>query len=316
MSNDQPSFRELIQEYASQLCKQRKVLRGNLKDDQWSRVKSGILGVLGAFDYSIDASDKAISLNDPEPTRFESEFFRPYDQIESKDKIGKLVAYFLRYVKDRNVLLGSGSTVYHVGKNMIKLVEQHPTLKRYRQLFWTVNLALAAELSITDKDVISRVSIPEGQLRTMTFRFSRIRRPEWYCPIAVVSADGCYFEPSKIDGEPPEANLYANEVAVAENTNLFIDQAVDTVICCLSSSKLEYRAGNGQNAGPPIKKPSDDPKKKGVNWYLVTDKKLGEMETQSLTRSNWKIITKLDDWLDGKKSIRDLGEPFWQKEEF
>lgn len=309
------SLVDSIREFAAQLKKTGKIDKpDHLSDDKWSRIRSAILGVLGAFDFPVELKGRSIELPVAEPKAFESEFFRPFDDLLAKDQIGMLVSYFLRYVSDRNVLLGSGSTVFHVGRNMIKLVEKHPRLRRFRQLFWTVNLALAAELSTTKSDVISRVSIPEGQLRTMTFRFSQIRPPSWYCPIVVVGADGCYFDSP--DRNTLNANLYANEAAVAANTNLFIDKAVDSVICCLASRKIAYEQGEGQNAGPHITMPVQAKEKEGVNWYLVTDKEPGDRERKALEKANWKIVTKLEDWVGGNGEIRNLGRPFWKESWF
>ncbi|MCA8988388.1 MAG: hypothetical protein KDA78_12135 [Planctomycetaceae bacterium] len=237
--------------------------------------------------------------------RYANRFFDPEADVEQKKAIGNLVAQFLKRVDDRHVFLGSGSTVLHIGRAMKELSDLEGP---YRQLFWTINVALAAEWAEQSNPPVSRLLIPEGQLRTITYRFASVREPKWFCPIVVVSADGCYYDERK-----GVASLFANESSVAENTNLFMNRAVDCVICCLSSNKIEYHKGRGQNAGPPIYSPNDTEVEKaresGVKWFLVTDGMPKHPEKIEALRKKcgWNVVTSVTDWNQYDRIPLDFG---------
>jgi len=158
------------------------------------------------------------------------------------------------------------------------------TLDPYKQMFWSVNFPLLADWCEKVKSPVDEVHVPEGILKTKTFRYASMQAPPWHAPIVVVGADGCYYNRAT-----DTARLYANDGAVAVNTNLFLETATDTVICCLASTKLKFEEGKGQNCGPWINEPDNVPRK-----YLFTDTEPREGKTiiKALRDKNgWKIFT-------------------------
>lgn len=286
-------------------------------DDDWSRTSRAVQGALEGIGQAASFDDDgAIVLSSDPEARFENRQFKPSENSEQKSRIGWLVAHYLKHRQDRNVMLGSGSTVFHVGKCMCAIAS-HRNGGPYQQLFWTVNIALAAmwcEKSI--QAPVARVQIPKGELRTRTFRYESMDPPKWNCPIAVVGADGCYFHNDK-------AALFANEDSIATNTNVFMSSALDSVICCIVSDKLKYVQNEGQNAGPPLENPPPVEKRGGVKWYLVTDKleldKKGDpVDNPKLERlkvNGWNLVSELSHWSStgDTKSIAPITEfePLW-----
>lgn len=269
----------------------------------WSRVSRSVHATLHAIGYDIvlDRSTKLI-LKNSGPRRFANRFFQPNELSAEKNRIGWLVAHYLKKQANRHVLLGSGSTVFHVGRNMQQIAAK---VGQYEQLFWTVNIALAALWCEDNESPVDRLQIPKGELRTATFRYASMENPDWNCPIAVVGADGCYLHDSV-------ASLYANETSVAHNTNHFASRALDSVICCIVSEKLIYDRSLGQNAGPPIHGPHKEPEKRGaIKWFLVTDKKLDpnkHPKIRALADAGWKIVADLPDWTEKDAKEEDLVE--------
>ena len=138
----------------------------------------------------------------------------------------------------------------------------------------------------SDKPPVDKISIPEAVLETKAFRFATMVEPGWSAAMVVVGADGCYF--SK---EDQKVTLYANEEAVAKNTDLFVKNATHTIIVCLASRKI----GRDRNSGPIIHPPRTV---KGVVRALVTDDKLPREIENVFKRERWTIITCQDDWKD------------------
>lgn len=260
------------------------------RDSEWSRVSYAVFGTLRALGCAVTLENKTLGLMGEinQPKRFENDEFRPYDQFEEKEKIGKLVAFYLSQRQDRHCLLGSGSTVYHVALQMRKIN------KPFKQLFWTINFALLADWSEFGSP-IDDVEVPQGKLRPKTFRYESMDPPPWNPPIVVIGADGCYYEEQE-EGkkETGAAHLFANRGSVAFNTNLFIRKASDTVICCLTSSKLDYelrlkKDGGLQNDGPLIIPPT----KKVVQRLLVTDTMPRDKRIiEALEKDGWLPVTR------------------------
>lgn len=227
------------------------------------------------------------------PRHYHTKSFRPYEEVHRKRRIGELVARYLKEFSDEgkrkrwSVLLGSGSTIFEVGKAMADLAEQEGP---YQQLFWTVNIALAAYWCERDRPPVEKVSIPEAVLETNSFRFATMQKPSWSPAIAVVGVDGCLYEE-----EHAKVTLYANEVSVANNTTVFVTSATDTVICCLASSKMAFEPGKGQNSGPPIRFPFPLVKNY-LRRFLVTDEDPQEDIVAILEKDDWVIVTKPEDW--------------------
>jgi hypothetical protein len=80
---------------------------------------------------------------------------------------------------------------------------------QYEQLFWTVNIALAAAWCELEQPPVDKISIPEAVLETKTFRFATMQLPAWSAAIVVVGADGCLIEETEQKTE--RVILYANE---------------------------------------------------------------------------------------------------------
>ena len=111
-----------------------------LKSD-WSRSSRAVAATLNALSIAVAASADQLKLvGTLKPARYTTRRFRPDEDFEAKQKIGDLVATFLKSEQSGrvSVFLGSGSTIYHVG---LKMAEHGPYEGR---LFWTVNIPLAA----------------------------------------------------------------------------------------------------------------------------------------------------------------------------
>jgi hypothetical protein len=263
--------------------RKREALKRNL-DSTWSRVTDAVLSLLEIRKIGgWDNDKKAIRLTTRESKRYETDSFRPYDFAEEKAIIGMLVARYLKFREGYHVLLGSGSTVFHVGRSM-KYFEPYP------QSLWTINFPLMAEWCELGTSPVDEIQVPKGALKTKTFRYASMKAPPWDAPIVVVGADGCF-----LDRRANKAKLYANEDSVADNTNRFIEKATDTVICCLVSQKLEkYDRLSGQKSGPIIKTKLFD---EAIQKFLVTDKNMENNPLiDALRGDSWKIVTQIEDW--------------------
>lgn len=245
----------------------------------WSRAIRAVATTLGELRVPVEVLNSGLKLNgELEPARYTTKRFRPDDEFAAKQKIGDLVASFLRSDKSGrvSVFLGSGSTIYHVG---LKMREHGPYEQR---LFWTVNIALAAAWCESEEPPVDKISIPEAVLETKTFRFATMREPGWAAAMVIVGADGCFY-----NSEEQTVTLYANEESVAKNTDLFVNHATHTVMVCLASKKI----GFDRNAGPII-----HPPRKGVIRALVTDQRPHQEIANVFEREGWTIVTEEKDW--------------------
>jgi hypothetical protein len=215
-----------------------------------------------------------------EPSEYPSKTLKVNEDYDAKVTIGGLVAKYLKKV-ETSVFLGSGSTVYHVAR---KMCDNGP----YQQRFATVNIPVANLLCKHVSPPISRISIPEAVLETGTCRFATMQKPGWTPATVIVGADGCHYNPRRGD-----ALFYAMDESIAQNTNLFVQDASDLVIVCLTSLKI----GFGRDKGPLIYPPP-----KGVRCALVTDKMPHPEIEKAFKKDGWVIITQDKDW-------EELGEP-------
>ncbi len=251
-----------------------------------------------------------------EPMRYHTPAFTPYDgDAAAKELIGSLVAKRLRALSDDphrlSVFLGGGSTIFHVGREMCKIATQAAQSQQtsrgsakaegatrevaarapYGQLFWTINVALAADWCESEFPPAAKVSIPQAVLETRTFRCATIvQKPSWYAAIVIVGADGCLYHE-----ETDKVVLYANQEEVAQITNGFLESATHSVICCLAKSKMNWQRTEGQNAGPPLVFPFPL-RKNHLHRYLVTDALPPEEICRSLESEDWVIVTNDADW--------------------
>ena len=230
---------------------------------------------------------------EPLPKRYDTPSFVSEEDANAKMKIGDLVASFISEepVKDKSVFLGSGSTIFHVGLRMWEYG------RHYEQQFWTVNIALAAawceRFDPALRTPVTQISIPEAVLETHTFRFATMRPPRWSPAIAIVSADGCFFK------EKEGVVLYGNAEAVAQNTNLFVENATHSVLCCLSSEKIQKGFAEIPNAGPPIFPPT----RRSVVRVLVTNEPPHEVAARAFRAGGWLIVAAQNDWTEVRKII-------------
>jgi hypothetical protein len=250
-----------------------------LKAD-WCRAKNAVKAVFQSLGMNVDEENANLLLTVPIGLpQFATEHFQSDQDFEAKQHIGSLVADFLLdqgLSRLMSVFLGSGSTVFHVGYKMCER-------GKYRQLFFTVNIPLAALWCQQKNPPVKKVSIPEAELETDRSRLATIQKPRWTPAIAIVGADGCHFDPVK-----KEVFFYAMDIAVAINTNLFVKNATDLVVVCMASRKI----GFGTNMGPLL----DLPQNRGVRRALVTDKPPDKIIAEAITAAGWTIITKPRDW--------------------
>src|SRR5262249_49860332 len=92
----------------------------------WSRMTIVIEETLKRARYVVERRNDGTELQligEPEggKLRYKIPGFDPSADAEEKKKIGELVANYLFKRENRHVLLGSGTTVYHVGLAMLKL---------------------------------------------------------------------------------------------------------------------------------------------------------------------------------------------------
>lgn len=295
-SQDKPAIDRQCEWIMEQLESEKAVTSAEFKSEfgendkirsDWSRVHRAVHAVLSKLDIPVKLVDagsqnaKLVLNGKLEPTRYTTRGFRPDEEFKKKQRIGELVA---RYLKDQakigtsrpSVLLGSGSTIYHVGLKMIDCGHYES------RLFWTVNVALAAAwCERGEKAPVDKVTIPEGVLEAKTFRFGAMKPPAWSAAVVVVGADGCHY-----DAEEETLTLYANEHAIADNTDLFVGNAKHMVIVCLASSKI-----GGRNMGPII-----HPPKENIIRVLVTDAQPSEEIAAVFENDNWLIVTDETDW--------------------
>lgn len=265
----------------------------NLGPD-WSNAKYATIGVFNAQGVKLDnAKTDEIRLSGPFPRSMHSSpRFRPDEDYSSKQRIGRLVAGFLKDKKIA-VFLGSGSTVYHVG---IAMCELGP----YDQLLWTVNIPLASHWCEVKNPPVAGISIPEAVLETKTYRFATMKPPGWASAMVIVGVDGIRYD------RKGEVYLYGNEQSTADNTNLFVENATHSVIYCLTSRKVHF--GPFSNSGPRINPPS-----KGILRVLVTDKPLSRDVGDAFRKDDWIIVAEENDWKQVETILADAGSPEQQK---
>ena len=247
----------------------------NLNAD-WSRARNAVKAVFQRLRMNVVEENATLRLEvSIELPQFATEHFQSDQDFEAKQKIGNLVADFLKKVS-MSVFLGSGSTVFHVGHKMCKR-------GKYEQVFFTVNIPLAALWCQQKNPPVEQVSMPEAVLETSRGRLATIQKPRWTPAIAIVGADGFHYDTDK-----NEISFYAMNESVALNTNVFVKNATDLVIVCMASGKIDF----GRNMGPLI----DLPRSRAVRRALVTDKPPDKIIAEAIAGAGWTIISKVEDW--------------------
>jgi hypothetical protein len=271
------------------LSKQAGKTKTNWNPD-WSRAKHATSACLRTLSIEFDGSkDNEITLLAVfEGVTVSSGSFRPDIDFAFKQKIGQMLATFLKG-KRTSVFLGSGSTVFHIANAMKKNGQ-------YKQLFWTVNIALAAALCGMDDPPVSKISIPEAVLETHSFRFATMQEPGWAPAMVIVGADGWRF-----DTEKSEVYFYGNEQSVADNTNLFVKNATHSVIYCLDSSKIQAGLDPYPNSGPRIHSP-----RKGVLRILVTNEEPPGQVQEYFKNDGWIIVADEADWANVEEKLQHM----------
>ena len=253
----------------------------------WNRAIHAIHAIMlkGGADIELDGAGlvlkKMEGYHDSTLSRYTTESFRPDRESDAKQRIGALVASFLKepLLKGKTIFLGSGSTILHLG---LKMCEGG---YHYDQRFVTVNIPLAAVWCEKKDPPVSKINIPEAVLDTHTFRFSTMPGPGWPLTVSIVGADGCFYDEDK-----EEVVLYGNEESVATNTTLFVQNTRHSVILCLTSAKIRMGFAQNPNTGPPI-----SPPKKGVIRVLVTDQRY-QNSVKAFEKDGWMIVTESAEW--------------------
>jgi hypothetical protein len=220
------------------------------------------------------------------PNEYHNPAFDPTTNDEAKRSIGNTMAGLLHKIDEMHTFLGSGTTCYHVGLAMERLVQE--TGQPYRQIVWTVNIALAARwCNRSEHWPVRRVHVPEGVLDPMTYRYSQIaRKPDWFAGFVVFSADGAF-----LNKETGKMDFYANSEEVKQATSFFISKATNAVFCCLTGDKLV--AADRYKSGPTILLPEnpDAPRR-----CLVTHGTLKPEVEAALKHDKWEIVRSVDEW--------------------
>jgi hypothetical protein len=274
----------------------------------WTRAAQAIRAVLEAQNAplrgdvvgpNLALTESILAYNDP-VRHYVTETFRPDLDEAGKSKIGRLIAGFLRHpqLRGKTIFLGSGSTVFHVGRQM------RETKHHYDQRFMTVNIPLVAYwCEKREKDSpppVSNVSIPEAVLGTENYRFSTMPGTGYPITVSIVGADGCLYDRTK-----KEVGFYGNEESVAKNTSLFVQNTRHTVLFCLTSEKVRKGFAVLPITGPPITPPSSQ-----VIRVLVTDEKEKDDDAKigindAFTRHGWLIVTEETDWVPVLKKMEE-----------
>jgi len=260
----------------------------------WSRVREALAVILHELGVPLKPhgrADRDISLKGPfARIDFWNEYFTSYgdDDSPGKERIGDLVAHYLKKRPDLGVLLGSGSTVYHVGLKMQDKARQEGP---YVQPVLTVNIPLVAQwCKYKEPRPVGEVHILEGELDTERLRYQKMGPQSWNIPVVVVGVDGVLY-----DRFNKRASLYAAWEGTAHNTNMFIGKATYSILFCVVSRKLDYKEGRGQKSGPWIELPVPD--NDDVKKYLVTNAQpTNKLIVEAFKRPTWRIITKTKDW--------------------
>ncbi|HUE73465.1 MAG TPA: hypothetical protein VMP01_21485 [Pirellulaceae bacterium] len=270
-------------------------------DPPWSDAANGAKGTLEALGYAVELTKGAKSalriITRPENKEFANPAFDPSANMEAKSAIGDAMAWLLDEIDDMHTFLGSGTTCYHVGLAMERFAKKEG--RPYRQIVWTVNIALAARWSnMQEHWPVRRLHVPEGVLDPMTYRYSQIARdPNWFAAFVVFSADGAF-----LNKETGNMDFYANSEEVKQATSFFIGKATNAVFCCLTGDKLVSE--ERYKSGPTISLPLN------VNApvrCLVTYGVLKPEVTTALKKEGWHIVRSVDDWkLEGLKERLSL----------
>jgi len=258
----------------------------------WSKLSHTLVAGLNAADVKVQLSEGGtLSCAAVSQKRYTTRNFRTEESDTAKRAIGDLVAKFLKRIT-RSVFLGSGSSIYWVGRAMVEHGPYNP-----KTLFWTVNIALVSEWCEAvgsegepNRAPVKKISIPGGQIETEFFRYATMVSPGWpRVGIVVIGVDGCSIVK---DRAKERVCLYANSGDTAANSNTFVQIAEDAVICCVSSNKFTERAKTGP--GPEIELPQS----LSVQKVLVTDKKLSDEFRKLFEADGWAIVTEDDEWPD------------------
>lgn len=136
----------------------------------WNRAAHGVAATLRSMGMTVEFTRGKVQLTSRWGDRYVTAGFRPDENREAKEAIGKLVAQYLEGHTE-SVFFGSGSTVFHIGKQM-------KTGRLYPQLFTTINIPLVAEWCERNKTRANATdqgaAFEDPQLRRY-----RCTRPSW-----------------------------------------------------------------------------------------------------------------------------------------
>lgn len=228
-------------------------------DPYWSNVTSAIHATLVQLDYHVRFEPGSIEILG-EPTErnhrnYHTEGFRVNDNWDGKDRIGECVGTYLNQT-DREVFLGPGSSVFHVGRHIEKSVED-----RYN----TINPAIAAEWAsrgpMCNNPPPDQLTVIGGVLDTARFRYPTMRKPDdenRRYSIVVAGADGALVHDKT-------CALLFRDYSFANITNRFLSMALHSIVICLTSVKMK---SENMRTGPHLYLPS---RKSVIRKFVVTD---------------------------------------------
>lgn len=300
MSTEETDYVKTCQEIIAKLKANQSVSRTadfpNLDAGKWSYAHRAIMVALQAagWDVQLKTEKKGETRLDCDKIgegferRYHTEAFPTATERDEKRKIGRLASLYIG-AHNRRVLFGSGSTVFWVGRALAQFPQSFA--KGNHQEFWTFNPALASywcEFS----SPFDQIGIVDGLLDCKRYRYRRLGADAlgFPPPVFVFGADGCYY-----DIKEETASLYALQSDISANTDAFLKASTDSVLCCLTSRKLEY--SERQNAGEKFAEPEN----KKVQKILVTDQrpKIPTMTKylEDESKGGWKIVSKISDWM-------------------
>lgn len=272
-------------------------------ENDWSTVSRAVEGALEVLGWKVDrktAGDESYIEAYKDLTvdmRLVNDQFDLQAQKEEKKTIGHLIAIYLACRKE-HFALGGGTTLYHVGLALAELGEFHNFIGTAREVNVS-NIALVAywatlfQQRSTITPPVKAVRIPGGVFDLQLFRY-RGTIGFGNVGISVVGADGSY-----LSGE--QALLYGRSSEATEPTNHLLELTADTIICAITSDKLDHKGRKNPSF------PLDFSKSQANRKFLVTDKKVAGPIVEALERrQDWTIVTTLNDWTDAGTDLHEF----------
>ena len=292
------SFSHISKEIAEELIENGTVRKTKEYEADWSRATAAVKVVLETLGFQLAKKTGEMEvLRRPSSSTSTTGLRSDVNRVEKKE-IGQFVASYLNHT-EREVFLGTGSTVLSIGKYITEGADD-----RYS----TINIPLAAEWcyrdqssadSYTRKHPPKKITLLGGVLDTSMFRYPNLLQDEREFAITVFGADGVRF--SKESCTP-----FLRDPEFAKITNDFIKLTQHTVIVCIASEKIQEDL---RQTGPVLTLPEDPT----VRRVLVTEREPETRFVRMFEKNDWIVITPDIGWpliVDGlePKTVTDLRE--------